>query len=192
MVRTNKKYDDIMASARDLFWKHGFRRVSIEEICQKADVSKMTFYKHFPNKTELAKTIFNDVILEAEQRFSQIMKEDIPGAEKMKKIIQLKIEGTNDISQEFLQDFYSGTVPELQAYVAERTHKTWDNVINDFKVAQKAGIIRKDFKLEFLVKVQNKLIELMDDESLASLYDSRQDLILEFTNLILYGIAPHD
>lgn len=192
MPNSNKKYDAIVTAARALFWKHGFRRVSIEEICREANVSKMTYYKHFPNKIELAKTIFNDVIEEGETRFRQTMKEDIPGTEKIKNLIKLKIEGTNDISQEFLQDFYSDSVPELHSFVAERIHKTWDIMIEDFKVAQQAGMIRKDFKLELLVKVQNKLIEMMDDEDLLKLYGSQQDLILEFTNLIIYGIVPHD
>ena len=39
----SKKQLELLKIARELFWKHGFKRVSIEEICQKASVSKMTF-----------------------------------------------------------------------------------------------------------------------------------------------------
>ena len=46
---------DILNTARQLFWKHGIRRVSVEEVCREAGVSKMTFYRSFPNKIELAK-----------------------------------------------------------------------------------------------------------------------------------------
>ncbi|MBN2480385.1 MAG: TetR/AcrR family transcriptional regulator [Bacteroidales bacterium] len=192
MINSNKKYNDIVKTARDLFWKHGFKRVSIEEICQKAHVSKMTYYKHFRDKVELAKTIFNDVVEEGERKFRHIMKEDTPAAEKIKNIILLKMESTNDISHEFLRDFYTEKESELQAYVEERTRKAWNLLIEDFKEAQKAGIIRKDFKIEFLIKVQNKLVDLLEDESLTGMYDSQQELILELTNLIVYGIVPHD
>jgi AcrR family transcriptional regulator len=51
------KYEDILNTGKTLFWKHGVRRVTIEEICREADVSKMTFYRFFPNKIELAKTL---------------------------------------------------------------------------------------------------------------------------------------
>jgi AcrR family transcriptional regulator len=68
----NKKVKSIMETARDLFWKHGLKRVSIEEICQKSGVSKMTFYRHFDNKTELAKAVFDNVINDSIQKFKAI------------------------------------------------------------------------------------------------------------------------
>ena len=191
MIKTNKKYNDIVRTAKDLFWKHGFKRVSVEEICQKANVSKMTYYKHFPNKIELAKTIFNGVVSEGEKQFRLIMKEDSSAAEKMKKFIQLKINSTNNISHEFLQDFYTGAESELKAYVEERTRVAWDVLIKDYKEAQKTGIFRKDFNPEFLFKAQNKLAEMLDDKSVTSMFDNQQDLIMEFANLLVYGIAPH-
>ncbi len=192
MVRKSRKYKDIISVARDLFWKHGFKRVSVEEICRTAKVSKMTYYKYFPNKTELAKTIFNKVVEDGEKQFREIIKEDSPAAEKIEKMILIKMESTNNISPEFLQDFYTGSEPELQAFVEERTKKTWDLLINDFKQAQEAGIFRKDFKPEFMFKIQNMLIGIFEDESITGMFESRQELIMEFVNLMIYGISPRD
>jgi AcrR family transcriptional regulator len=192
MVKSNKKYNDIITTAKDLFWKHGFRRVSTEEICKKSGVSKMTFYKFFPNKIELAKTVFDSVVAEGEQKFKQILKEELPTSEKIKKIILLKVEGTNNISPEFMQDFYLGTEPELKTYVEERTRKAWDILIDHIKEAQETGIFRKNFKPELLIKVQFKLSELLEDKSVVNMYNSQQELILEFTNLLVYGIAQRE
>lgn len=192
MVKSNKKYNDILTTAKDLFWKHGFRRVSTEEICKKSGVSKMTFYKFFPNKIELAKTVFDGVVTEGEQKFKQILKEELPTSEKIKKIILLKVEGTNNISPEFMQDFYLGTEPELKTYVEERTRKAWDILIDHIKEAQETGIFRKNFKPELLIKVQFKLSELLEDKSVVNMYNSQQELILEFTNLLVYGISQRE
>ncbi len=191
MVKTSKKYDDIITTAKDLFWKHGFKRVSVEEICQKANVSKMTFYKYFPNKIELAKSIFNGVVVEAEKQFKQIMKEDSSADAKIRNLIQLKMDGTNNISPEFLQDFYTGTEPELKTYVEERTRLSWNILIEDFKEAQLNGVFRKDFNPELLIKVQMKLFEILDDKSVTSMFNTKQELIMEFVNLMVYGIRPH-
>lgn len=192
MVKKSKKYRDIITTARDLFWKHGFKRVTVEEICLKAKVSKMTYYKYFPNKIALAKTMFNSVVEEGEQQFRSIMEEDSSSAEKLKKIIMLKIEGTNNISPEFLQDFYTGSEPELKVFVEERTKKAWDLLMNDFRNAQQAGVFRRDFKPEFMLKIQNLMIGLLEDESITCLFESRQELIMEFVNLMIYGIAPRE
>lgn len=192
MVKNPKKYDDILRTARELFWKYGFKRVTIEEICRRADVSKMTYYKYFPNKIELAKMIFNTVVVNAEKEFRKIMKEESSADEKIKKVIQLKISGTNDISPEFLQDFYTGTEPELKTYVEERTRKSWNVLIEDFRQAQRNGIFRKDFNPEFLIKTQMKLLEMLDDKSATCLFSSQQEMIMEIVNIMIYGIRPHE
>jgi AcrR family transcriptional regulator len=192
MSKTSQKYSDIINKARELFWKHGFRRVSIEEICRKANVSKMTYYKYFPNKTELAKTIFNDVVEAGENRFREIIQSNGSPAAKVKEILLMKLESTNDISPEFMQDFYTGSNPELSAFVEERTRQAWDLLKNDYIKAQEKGIFRTDFNPELFIKVQYKLAELMEDESVTSMYSSRQELIMEFANLMIYGIIPHE
>ena len=192
MVDNNKKYIDILTSAKDLFWKYGFKRISVEEVCSKAGVSKRTFYKYFSNKIELAKIIFSKVAEESEQKLKQVLKEDSSASEKIHKIFLIKVEGSNNISPEFLQDFYLGTEPELKTYVDERIKKAWDAILDDIRTAQEAGVFRKNIKPEFMIKVQNKFIEMLEDDAIASMYDSRQELILEFVNLMLYGISPID
>ena len=189
---TNKKYIAIKDAAKDLFWKHGLKRVSIEEICQKAGASKMTFYKFFPNKTELAKTIFTDVVESGQTRFQEILKSDKPPSTKVKEILLMKLEGTNNISPEFMKDFYSGGDPELTAFVEQITVKTWENLRNDYKKAQEEGIFRKDFNIELLIKLKFKLAEVLEDENIVKLYGSPQEMILELANLLTYGIVEHE
>jgi AcrR family transcriptional regulator len=191
LKKENKKYNQLMDAGRELFWKHGFKRVTIDEICGKADVSKMTFYKYFPDKIELAKSVFGKVVSEGEERLKSIIKEDCLPTEKIRKMIMLKLEGTNDISPEFMQDFYFGS-SELKSFVEMRTMRSWNWLINDFKEAQKAGIFRKDFKPELMIKMQQKIVELLDDRSVAAMYDSQQEMVMEFAKLMFYGIAPNE
>ena len=54
-----KKEQDILIAGKKLFFKYGLKKVTIEEICAEANVSKMTFYKYFPNKTALVKKVFD-------------------------------------------------------------------------------------------------------------------------------------
>ena len=43
----------ILETAEHLFYKYGIRSVGIDRIIEQSDVAKMTFYKHFPSKSNL-------------------------------------------------------------------------------------------------------------------------------------------
>jgi AcrR family transcriptional regulator len=188
-MREPKKQRDIMVAAHELFWKHGFRRVTIQEICEKAGASKMTFYKYFPNKIELAKTVFDREVQHGMERFNKVMEADIPADEKIREIVSIKAEGTHDISREFMEDFYLDNEPELRQYVEQKTAEVWNHLMRDWRKAQEKGVFRKDFRPEFLLRVSGKIQELLKDEELMAMYDTTQDFILEFTRFIAYGIS---
>ena len=44
----------ILETARDLFYRNGYRATGINEIIRKSAVAKATFYAHFPSKEDLA------------------------------------------------------------------------------------------------------------------------------------------
>ena len=70
---TNPKLEQIFSTARSLFMRYGIRRVSIEEICREANVSKMTFYKHFRNKVDILKFIIERMTSESMDKYNEIM-----------------------------------------------------------------------------------------------------------------------
>lgn len=189
----SKRYSAIMLTARELFWKYGFKRVSVEEICEKSGVSKMTFYRFFPNKLELAKAVFDEVINSGLVAFRNIIDTSkFSTAQKVQMILSLKMNGTYDISQEFLQDFYNNPELGLKDHIEKRTKSVWLEVIEDFKKAQKKKIFRKDFKPELLFYISQKFQELVNDKSMLALYDNPQALIMDVANLMIYGIAPRE
>lgn len=189
----NKKIRQLMEVARELFWKHGLKRVSIEEICQKAGVSKMTFYRHFDNKTDLAKAVFEKVVEESVQQFKAVMEdESTTSEEKMEQMIRMKMEGTNDISKEFMEDFYTSTETGMAQYINEITNRVWLEMINDFKLAQKNGWFRKDFKPEAFFIISQKFSDIINNEQMQSLYNNPQEVIMEITRLLSYGIMPRN
>ncbi|MBE0675024.1 MAG: TetR/AcrR family transcriptional regulator [Bacteroidales bacterium] len=193
----NKEQDSpkcaaLMDAGRKLFWKYGFRRVSVEEICREADVSKMTFYRCFENKTDLAQRIYLKVIRDSVIRFNKIMEEDTPPAEKFRQMLTIKMEGTSEISREFMTDFYTSPDAGMKNFVEEITRQTWTDLVSSFRKAQEKGFFRKDFKPEFLLYISQHLAPLMNDDTLLALYGTPQNIIMEFANFFTYGIAPHD
>ncbi|MDZ7777784.1 MAG: TetR/AcrR family transcriptional regulator [Bacteroidales bacterium] len=187
-----KKYEQILETARQLFWKHGYRRVTVEEICREAETSKMTFYRYFSNKLELAKAVFDAVAEKGMHDFKAVLYSDASPSEKLENMLRLKLEGTNEISNEFVSDFHNNDDLGLKQYIEEKTQAFLKEVIEDIRIAQQKGWFRKDMKPEFFLYMSQKSIELMNDEYLKSLYNTPQEIIMEIVNFYLYGIAPKD
>ena len=190
MNTDSPKYSDIVITARKLFWKYGISRVSIEEICREAKVSKMTFYRFFPNKTELGKTIIDNIMDESIEKYRNLMKQDIPFEEKIRKQLLLKFEGLNEISAEFIKDIFSNQKLGIHTHWQNRTDEFVEEVKNDYAKAQKEGFIRKDLNLDFMFYFSTKSTDLLTDPKFLEIYDSMQDLVMEYANLVFYGIFP--
>lgn len=189
---TNKKYNDILISAKSLFWKYGFKKVSIEEICREAKTSKVTFYKFFSNKLEIAKAVFDFVVAESIETFKKVTSESESAADLLRGMMKMKKEGVHELSKEFVKDFYVNPELGLKDYIAQRTNEVLMVMFADLKLLQEKGFIRRDLKIEFFIYYVQKYSELIDDPYLNSLYSSPEDLIMELTNFSAYGISPHD
>jgi AcrR family transcriptional regulator len=188
----NKKYTAILSASRKLFWKHGFRRVTIEEICREAETSKMTFYRFFTDKSELAKVVLDQYYDENMQIFRNIIRENSSAAVKMKKMIAMKLEGSNDISNEFIQDFLFTKDSSLFEYFEKKLKFIYSEGIREFKNGQEEGWIRKDLNVDFFFYFNQKILPLIIDQQTLNFFNSPQDMIAEVSNLIIYGIAPKD
>lgn len=186
---SSPKKQQILATGKKLFWKHGFKRVTVEEISDEAGVSKMTFYKYFSNKMELVKAIMEKVMVESLEKYNAIMNSEIPFTEKIEQQLQMKMEGTVDISSEFVDDLMIHGEPEMMQYMSEMTQKVLGIVYNDYKEAQKRGEIRKDVKPEFIIYFLNHIYEMLKDEQLIAMYKDPNELAMELIRFFFYGIA---
>ncbi len=188
----NPKLQQIYSTARSLFWKFGLKRVSVEEICREAGVSKMTFYKHFKNKSDLFIFIYDKMTEQAFGNYHQIMNQNIPFPEKVKQTIQLKMEQTNDVSQELLDDLFKNGDPDIIDYFVQKRKEGIQIILNDYIEAQKKGEIRQDINPKFILYFLNHMFDMAADEKLVALYENTQDLIMELTSFFFYGILPQD
>ena len=186
------KFQQIVKTATELFMRYGIRRVSVEEICQTADVSKMTFYKYFKNKGDLAKYVINQIVSEAKDKYRGIMDQEIPFVDKVKQMIQMKMEQTDGLSRESLGEFVHGTEPDIAEMLHRVRQEMFQLILQDFIEAQKKGDIRQDVKPEFILYFFNHMLEMLSDEELVQLYHSPRALIIELTNFFFYGILPRE
>ncbi len=188
MERTSAKKEQIVLTGDLLFSRHGLRRVTVEEICREAGVSKMTFYKYFPNKLELFKHIWNrwsdtiyERLLEMEGRGASFM-------ERMKAITEFKVELVSRMNPELIEDIIHAG-PELEKFIQDLRARSMKRFFEFFSDAQEKGEMRR-IRPEFLVTVLAHLGELIKDDGLRRLYPTDLEFIREVNDFFFFGIMP--
>lgn len=186
--KNNIKFQDITSAAKTLFWKYGIKRVSIEEICTGAPVSKMTFYKFFKNKEELAEYLLIEMLTQWHNQYISIMNQNIAFSRKIKQVIALEQHASENMGEEFIQDIYNNEYVKLQELITAERNRYNSEIVKDMIDAQKREEIRKDIKPEFILYLLEDIANKVVDKNLSKLYSCKQELILELTNYFFYGI----
>jgi AcrR family transcriptional regulator len=177
-----KKKRQILSTAGELFFKHGIKRVTIEEICQKAGVSKMTFYKYFPDKIALAQHLWRAWIDEALAKFDEFEAMEISFAEKLEHIFEYSEQVLAKMENEFVKDYIAFELDHLdQDLLMQR-------MVQMFIKAQQSGEIRAEIHPELLIAIHEKTHELMHDEKLLAVYPDYTTFTRELFDLFYYGI----
>ncbi len=192
MKKTNlksSKFKKIVESANDLFSRYGIKRVSVEEICKIANVSKMTFYKYFANKIELVKYLWQQMTDDNMQKLDELDRRDIPFTEKIKMMLKMKEEATSQMGNQYIHD-YLNMIPDLQSFYNKIFGEVMVKFMDMIRRAQESGEVRKSMRPEFFLAVVQQLMELAKNENLKAIYDDYTEFALEINNFLYYGIMP--
>ena len=174
----SRKRDQLIQTSEELFIKHGMRRVTVEEICRQADVSKPTFYKFFENKVALARRIVEQWIEEALQRIDEIDNADMPFTEKMKQILAVKKVLSARPGPEFLEDLIHLDIDLSHAL---------QRVMRFLVECQQQGDIRADIRPEVLMAAFDLLNSMQYDRRIRDLYEDAETLAVDVFKLFHYG-----
>jgi len=184
------KKQQLEITAKDLFWKHGFKKVSIDEICKKANVSRKTFYTFYENKNALVIYTYNKVVDEAYGIYEGVMESDLSFSEKLEKIFNYKLEFTKNISMEFISDFYNPDAGELTTLFNATVERSMKFMRDFLSIAQQNGDINQDLSLDYIMFMIQKAIDLCGSQELMSMFPDVNTLTRQVTQSIIYGIMP--
>ena len=182
------KFRKLVQKARDLFFLHGIKRVTIEEICQKAGVSRMMFYRYFQNKDAIAMYILDQLYSDAWSKFDEILAEDIPFEEKIRRVAVVKMEMADEYSMEFLNEFLADEDSECGKLLIQKRKESYEFTRKIYTDAQERGDIRKDIKIDFIMFMMENSLEIVRDERVQSMYPDISQLVHEMFALLFYGI----
>lgn len=174
----SQKRELLIKTGESLFIKHGMRRVTVEEICRQANVSKPTFYKYFKNKEDLARKIDQIWINEALQKIQEIETAEIAFSEKMKRILAVKIELSSRPGPEFLEDLISLNI---------NLDHVFERAMLFLRNSQKEGELRADIPPEFLLAAFTVLNNMQFNPAIRGLYNDAEKLAEDVFKFFYYG-----
>ncbi len=179
----------LVESGRKLFNKFGFRKVTVEEICKDAGVSKMTFYRFFQNKMELVKFILMEMSETGRNGYHEIMSLNLSFEDKVRRTIRMKEETAAQYSNEFLQDILDDKDSNLIGLIQRLTVEMLEEVMADYRKAQLEGHVRKNLNLNIIPYFLNQINIMVKDPALLEVAGGDLKLVMvELTNLFFYGI----
>jgi len=77
----------ILDTAMDLIWESSYGRVSVDEICAKAEVLKGSFYHFFPSKSALAVAAFEEFWVQKQADYDRIFSSQYTPQERFSRYV---------------------------------------------------------------------------------------------------------
>ncbi|TNH04554.1 TetR/AcrR family transcriptional regulator [Testudinibacter sp. TR-2022] len=181
----------IQQTALQLFSQQGWKRVSVDEICQQAKVSRVTFYKHFKNKKALLKQLLFEQKEEVRLRFLDFLKQEISLETIISQIFKMQEEALNGLySQPMQADFQYHSDEEMRSFFTTMEQEKYRFMSHFFQQLQTKRIIQQDFPIALISVFTRKIDELRTDPQLCNLYRGKEhQLNIDALQLMMYGLA---
>jgi AcrR family transcriptional regulator len=187
-----KKKDEerILRGAYELFYRHGVKRITMDDVASHLGMSKKTIYENYKNK--------DDMVLALMKRELQKQHKDMDAIRKKSENSIDEIIGIMNYLAEKFSQINPGMFYDLQKYHSSSWNHFRDfkeNSIQKFieanlKHGVKDGLYRKDINIPILSRLRVEQIELCFNSNVFPTHEFRiAEVCVEVLNHFVYGIA---
>jgi AcrR family transcriptional regulator len=186
----------ILAGCARALAKHGFRKLTVEDIADASGFAKRTIYLYFPNKAAVCRALIERDLELSFAELDAILEEPISGGEKLRKLLMARVLGRTQRTISYHRDLnetmrmlYPDRVAKFRSVAApdiDRVEKAVRAGIHDGSlVASKPRLTA-----ELLVRTTNCFLPSNlaagDVEDLAGLNSQ----VAAFVEILLRGLQP--
>ena len=177
--------------ATELFYQQGWRLTSVAEICRVAGVSRVTFYKYFPTKQDLVKSIFEEQKNNMRQEFDRLLATKADLATVIQQILTMQQESMATLySAAVLHDLNHDKDETLQDFFRQMVQEKYHYMHYFFSTLQKRKSIRNDFPVILIDVLIQKMDEMIHSSVLQKHYAGKeQQLFKDVLQLFLHGLT---
>jgi AcrR family transcriptional regulator len=184
-----KQYE-LVNTAYKLFRRHGFQRVSVEEVCRLAGVSKVTFYKYFSGKDELILFIVRSLFDAMLARSGEILASPAEITEKFDDISLLKQSLMAEVGDEMTRAIL--THPAAKEYLLDIYQRSADMFREFVAREQRLGNINPTVNVELILALMLELNRMYSENRLEGIFSGVEDMIRQVNELLLKGMLARE
>lgn len=100
----------------DLLPSQSFESISVKAVCDKAQISRITFYTHFSDKYDLAESIFQEVIERGTDDYARLQQQNNPDNDPVLAYCNMLDSILKQYSEHY--DFFQHTAPNKNPYLS--------------------------------------------------------------------------
>ncbi|QKZ11687.1 TetR/AcrR family transcriptional regulator [Spirosoma sp. KUDC1026] len=181
--------EKIWAEAERLFWQHGVRSVTMEDIARQLGISKKTIYQHFDDKEDILCQIMQSKVDADVAELNCIADVTLNPIEEMMGMLQMickKQEHVNPCLFTDVQRYYSRAYQLIRQHVDNHIMK---QVVNNILRGKRDGIYRDDINPRVMARIRVEQIELALSTDFTSFDEgSRLDIQRDLTHHFVRGM----
>jgi AcrR family transcriptional regulator len=188
--RSSGQKGRILDFASDLFFRYGFKRVTIDEITAELRMSKTTFYRYFKSKEDLLAKVIREYYARIHDGISDIMTRSVPNyLEELTSVLLFIGKKLGGIDSRALQDIRSSaprTWQTLQELQHRMVHAAIEKVLHQ---GVEAGVVRPNVDAKLMANMIVMNIEsVFTNERLRTMSLSVHEGIQAIVDVFLKGI----
>ncbi|MFC2004745.1 TetR/AcrR family transcriptional regulator [Chloroflexota bacterium] len=146
--RKEQKKESVRKAALELFKIYGFKKISLNDIASKANVSPVTIYNHFASKDGLVRDCCRSVIRGLVEKSQEVLQSDRPFNEKLEMIILEKTDIVSQFQGELMQTIVKDDPEFVESFWQNEINQLMLDFIEDGKTQ---GIINNNLSPESLL-----------------------------------------
>lgn len=153
------KREAILRAATSLFSRYGFRKTSIDQLAQEAQVAKPTVYAYFKDKDELFAAVCEHVMAEVLAAAQQASQSELPVAERLAAMLSAKfttVFGLVD-SSPHARELLESPNAAARAAIEAADARFIELMTKEVRAAAKAG----ELELSVLASSAKELVQLL-------------------------------
>lgn len=188
------KQEQIIEAARKLFYKYGFKRVSVDEIAREAKVTKRTLYMYFKSKEEILKYFINEEIQKMECMVRDIEEQNLGFLDTIHQVLYklLKYKNEHEFLNRIIEEIDVFNNPMLIENLKVIDKKIQNYILQKLNIAIEKGYTKVEDPEVTAFLIYKMYIALMFDWNENNSKLDENTVANQILNILKFGLIRED